>query len=247
MALHLTFKIYGFSVLLSRDLLLRVKLSHLPFLPEHLLTQGIFDLLAPYGIVLEGGIFLNNGWFDGTSYAILQFSADHDLPELTHALSWNDENVMYAAWPSIPLHCNYCHKPNHSRSDCPVRSALRCWTYLSNGHIRAHCPQLVIRTTASVKSKPAKKPNKSTKHCASTVPSVPKHSPPSSNSETDSVSPTRLSPLKQPRPNTATFMEVEKPPSISRSTPAPPSHDSSLDQTLKTTVPTVFAKALRGG
>ena len=74
-----------------------MKLSHLPFLPKHLLTQGIFDLLVPYGIVLEGEIFLDNGWFDGTGYAILQLSADHDLPELTHAVSWNDENVVYAA------------------------------------------------------------------------------------------------------------------------------------------------------
>ncbi|CEI87422.1 hypothetical protein RMCBS344292_01836 [Rhizopus microsporus] len=54
------FKIYGFPALPSRDPVLRVKLSHLPFLPKHLLTQGILDLLAPYGIVLEGGIFLSN-------------------------------------------------------------------------------------------------------------------------------------------------------------------------------------------
>lgn len=55
------FKIYGFPALPSRDPVLRVELSHLPFLPKHLLTQGVFDLLAPYGIVLERGIFLDNG------------------------------------------------------------------------------------------------------------------------------------------------------------------------------------------
>ncbi|KAL4207395.1 hypothetical protein AB4K20DRAFT_1832722 [Rhizopus microsporus] len=152
------FKIYGFPALLSRDPVLRVKLSHLPFLPKHLLTQGIFDLLVPYGIVLEGEIFLDNGWFDGTGYAILQLSADHDLPELTHAVSWNDENVVY------------CHKPNHSRLDCPVRSAVRCWTCLSNGHLRPHCPRRVTRITVPVKS------NKYTNHSASTVPLAPKRS-----------------------------------------------------------------------
>ncbi|CEI87421.1 hypothetical protein RMCBS344292_01835 [Rhizopus microsporus] len=110
-----------------------------------------------------------------------------------------------------------------------------------------YCPQRVTRTNASVKSKPAKKPNKSTKHSASTAPLAPKRSPPRSDSETDPVSPTRPPPLKQPRPNTATSMEVEKPPPISRSTPVSPSRDSSLDQTLKAIMPVVFTKALRGG
>lgn len=47
--------IFGFPALPSPDPVIRVKLSHLPFLPEHQLKEGIFDLLAPYGIVLEGG------------------------------------------------------------------------------------------------------------------------------------------------------------------------------------------------
>ncbi|CEG71321.1 hypothetical protein RMATCC62417_07071 [Rhizopus microsporus] len=73
------------------------------------------------------------------------------------------------------------------------------------------------------------------------------NAPHRSDSETDPVSHTRPPSLKQPRPNTATFMEVEKPSPISRSTPVPPFRNSSLDQTLKATMPAVFAKALRDG
>ena len=62
-------------------------LLHLPFLPQNELKEGIFDLLAPYGIVLEGGIFVDQGWFDGTGYAILSIPTETTVPGLTRALS----------------------------------------------------------------------------------------------------------------------------------------------------------------
>ncbi|KAI8349907.1 hypothetical protein BD560DRAFT_337820, partial [Blakeslea trispora] len=129
---------------------IRVKLLNIPFLPEARLRDGLFDLFAPFGIVLEGSIFIDHGWFDGTGYAIISRPSSVDeLPELTHALTWNDESVVYATWFSIPLHCSYCHKANHIKFDCPVRKAIRCLSCFSVGHIRAHCPKQFAKAKPS--------------------------------------------------------------------------------------------------
>lgn len=202
-------KVYGFPALPSSDTVIRVKLSQLPFLPEPALQEGIFDLLAPYGIVLEGGIFKDQGWFDGTSYAILSIPKEKDIPSLTHDLSWNDESVVYATWSSMPLHCSYCHKPNHSRLDCPVRSALRCWSCLAVGHLRAHCPARTKDAFVPESPHLPKKSVKKTKKSASSKSTVPKRFPPSSDSEPDKPSITRPPPLKQTRPDTSSSMEIE--------------------------------------
>lgn len=205
---------------------------------------------------LKGGIFIDQGWFDGTGYAIISIPTDGDVPSLTHDLSWNDESVVYATWSSMPLHCSYCHKPNHSRLDCPVRSALRCWSCLAVGHLRVHCPTPAQKVPVSESLNKSKKSvKKSTNKSApqrsiSNVPQASKRSPPSSDSENDQPSTTRPPPLKQSRPNTRTAMDVEKltatsnplPPTPSR----PPAASSSLDKALKTTIPDVFARALRG-
>ena len=62
--------LYGFPALPPNDRVIRVKLFNLSFLPEKQLKDGIFDMLAPYGIVLEGGIFFDREWFDGTGYVL---------------------------------------------------------------------------------------------------------------------------------------------------------------------------------
>ncbi|SAL96916.1 hypothetical protein [Absidia glauca] len=87
--------VYGFPSLAPQVSVLRIKLSSLPFIPEDLLSQGIFDLLAPYGIVLEGGIMMDHGWFDANGYAIIQIPLEGESSPaaLTHELSWQDECV----------------------------------------------------------------------------------------------------------------------------------------------------------
>ncbi|SAL96917.1 hypothetical protein [Absidia glauca] len=71
----------------------------------------------------------------------------------------------------MPLHCSYCHKPNHSRLDCSVRSAIRCWSCLTTEHIAKRCPQ---RSTSTNQPSPPVKPNpKSKKPVKNQSPSVP--------------------------------------------------------------------------
>lgn len=54
-------RIQDFPSLLRSSHVCRIKLSNLPFIPEDQLSSGIFNLLAPYGITLEGGIFQDHG------------------------------------------------------------------------------------------------------------------------------------------------------------------------------------------
>lgn len=244
--------VFGFPALSSRDPVLRVKLSHLPFLPENHLKEGIFDLLAPYGIVLEGGIFVDHGWFDGTGYAILTIPSDMSVPEITHALPWNDETIVYASWASMPIHCNYCHKPNHISFDCPIKKTIRCWSCLSVGHVRAHCPKRAQKAQESRKSAaPADKSKKSNPAPKSPPKSDSKHkdpptkrSPPNSDSETEPSSLSRPPPLKQPRPNSMLPMAVDPATSIPPKPQPPPTQ--CLDRAFKAAGPDKFALALRG-
>ncbi|KAI8329591.1 hypothetical protein EDC96DRAFT_529226 [Choanephora cucurbitarum] len=243
--------IFGFPSLPSSDPVIRVKLSHLPFLPEAQLSEGLYDLLAPFGVVLEGGIFVDHGWYDGTGYAIIcRPSSFSEIPELTHIMSWNEDSVVYATWSSMSLHCSFCHESNHTYFDCPVLSTIRCSSCHFTGHIHAHCPKKVTKAKPaggpahpSSKSPKSKNANKSTAPAPVTTgtlsaPTATKRSPPSSDSETNKSKPVHHPPLKQARPNSATRMD----PDDRRNTSTlPPSHSptppSSLELTLQNTVP----------
>ncbi|KAG1136693.1 hypothetical protein G6F37_011807 [Rhizopus arrhizus] len=115
-----------------------MKLSNLPFILDDQLSSGIFDLLAPYGI------FQDHGWFDGTSYTIIQQSLDIDPPDLTRALLWDPQTKDYATWPSIPLHCSYCHEPDYSKVDCRKKTAVQYWIRYAHGYERQHCTRNLI-------------------------------------------------------------------------------------------------------
>ena len=236
------FTVYGFPALPSDDTVLRIKLTNLPFISEAQLKEGIFDLLAPYGVVLEGGIMIDHGWYDGTGYAVIRIPSGTTVPPVTHELSWNDVSVVYATWSAMPLHCSYCHKPNHSRVDCPIRADLRCWTCLATGHLRIHCPKRIPKAPTDSKKKSKKKNNKIV---TDPVPPAPKRSPPSSDSESDKPSLSRPPPLKQPRPLAS--MEVVDTPSSSAPPPSSSRGNQSLEHTFKHVSPEAFAKALRGG
>lgn len=51
------FTIQGFPALSFGDPVVRIILTKLPFISREDLRTGIFDLLSPYRIVLEGGIY----------------------------------------------------------------------------------------------------------------------------------------------------------------------------------------------
>ncbi|SAM06211.1 hypothetical protein [Absidia glauca] len=152
----------------------------------------------------------------------------------------------------MPLHCRYCHQPNHSRLDWTVRAAIRCWSCLTTGHLRKHCPLRSQQTSnpgPSSKPSPKSKPKPAKNQPISASGSPPKRPPPTSDSESEPAPPrsSRPPPLKQPRPDLGTeqpmAMEIEKSPSSSSQPPqSPPGPDSFLDKALKKASPDAFAR-----
>ncbi|SAL94720.1 hypothetical protein [Absidia glauca] len=115
------FTMYGFPSL-SQDPVLRIKLSNLPFTSEEHLSQGIFDLVAPYGIVLEGGIMMDLGWFDGSGYAIIQIPstsetspADVIVTQTCTALITSIARLDQSEDPKVgPSSCQFAMSPQHT-------------------------------------------------------------------------------------------------------------------------------------
>ncbi|SAM00598.1 hypothetical protein [Absidia glauca] len=83
----------------------------------------------------------------------------------------------------MPLHCSYCHKPNHSRLDCPVRASICCWHCLTTGHLRKQGPKRPQQANPNVSSAPpVNKPKKATETPgAMEVEPTPSQSSPSSS------------------------------------------------------------------
>ncbi|KAJ8657809.1 hypothetical protein O0I10_006624 [Lichtheimia ornata] len=189
--------------------IVRVNLSNLPAVQHRKLTTMILHALQPYGHVIEVCIHLEQGWFTGTGYAIINKAADNSprkpnatksppLP-LDHTIPITSEKGkettnMYATWAQMPLYCRYCHASGHSRLSCPSKPSPRCFHCQVLGHIKAMCPYRKESLQQTPKVSFTANAQQSTKRPRVT-PSLP---PTSTKHEPKSIEPSKSSPPRAP-------------------------------------------------
>lgn len=135
--------------------IVRLNLSNLPAVPPAKLKELLLPTLSPYGHVIDIGIYVEQGWFTGTGYAVLNRSEDpsplkatatHSPPlPLDHTIQVINEDAkdvtkIHATWARMPLYCKYCHLSGHTKLTCPNKPLPRCYHCQNLGHIQKHCP-----------------------------------------------------------------------------------------------------------
>lgn len=132
---------------------IRLSLSHLPFVAEDALLEGLRASLVPYGRVLDVGISREKDYqtYIGEGYAVLDTSipddADEAFTELSHNIPWEQSltNGFRATWHNMKPWCSYCHDDSgdHTARICPQRPGTQkavCWNCNTRGHFKSECP-----------------------------------------------------------------------------------------------------------
>ncbi|KAG1136441.1 hypothetical protein G6F37_008621 [Rhizopus arrhizus] len=90
----------------------------------------------------------------GKGYALIDTAPeDRTVLPLSHEIDLTNQRLIYASWRGMAPHCFYCHKPGHTKGNCPRLSQQRIKTCYSCGdpsHLIRVCPK---RNTATVGEK----------------------------------------------------------------------------------------------
>ncbi|CDH53911.1 hypothetical protein RO3G_07566 [Lichtheimia corymbifera JMRC:FSU:9682] len=128
----------------------KIRLTHLPFMDLEKLKAGLHSTMAMYGQVLDVGINRDEttNLFMGNGFAVLNVApieGEQDFLPLGHHIAWegDENNLIYATYADMPLHCSRCHDAGHGVKDCPLRrSQMReCWNCGARGHLSYNCPR----------------------------------------------------------------------------------------------------------
>ncbi|KAJ8658059.1 hypothetical protein O0I10_006330 [Lichtheimia ornata] len=128
----------------------KIRLTHLPFMDLEKLKAGLHATMAMYGQVLDVGINRDEttNLFMGNGFAVLNVApieGEQDFLPLGHHIAWegDENNLIYATYADMPLHCSRCHDAGHGVKDCPLRrSQMReCWNCGARGHLSYNCPR----------------------------------------------------------------------------------------------------------
>lgn len=140
--------------------IVRLSLSHLPFISELELHQGLHSTLRQYGKVLDVGISREKDYntYVGQGYAVLDTFVPADsetqFDTLSHNIPWrgSSSNGFRATWHNMPPWCSYCHDDSgtHVARTCPQKpesQKVTCWHCHAVGHFKSECPSKKPRKT----------------------------------------------------------------------------------------------------
>ncbi|CEG79399.1 hypothetical protein RMATCC62417_13874 [Rhizopus microsporus] len=123
------------------------------------LTPLLTEALSRYGTVLHVGLYrdpVSRLFFD-KGYALIDTAPeDRTVLPLSHEIDLTNQRLIYASWRGMAPHCFYCHKPGHTKGNCPRLSQQRiktCYSCGDPGHLTRECPK---RNTATVGEKRAR-------------------------------------------------------------------------------------------
>ena len=142
------FTIHGTPTLSAESTVYRLSLDKLPLLRQTDLTPLLKETLSQYGKVLHVGLYLDptTQLFFGKGYALIDISGagENTFKPLVHELDLGHRRLIYASWRGMEKHCFYCHKPGHTKSDCPRLQQQRvktCYHCGSVEHLVRDCPK----------------------------------------------------------------------------------------------------------
>ncbi|KAG1446689.1 hypothetical protein G6F56_009492 [Rhizopus delemar] len=124
--------IIGTPTLSTNSSVFRISLERLPILRPDELTPLLRKTLSHC--------------FFGKGYAMID-TAQTDGPnfrELVHEMHLDSYRIIMASWREMEKHCFYCHKPGHTRQQCPKLEARRvktCYACSSPDHLFRNCPK----------------------------------------------------------------------------------------------------------
>ncbi|KAG0821219.1 hypothetical protein G6F19_012039 [Rhizopus arrhizus] len=150
------FTVIGTPTLKPESTIIRVSLEKLPLLRPQALTPMITSSLSKYGRVLDVGLYRDpvTQLFFGKGYVLLDTSTADGIQflPLEHEIDLGQRRLVYASWRGMAKHCFYCHKPGHTKVDCPRLSnqkIKRCYSCDSIEHLFRDCPRRQTPATSS--------------------------------------------------------------------------------------------------
>ncbi|KAG2198728.1 hypothetical protein INT47_005413 [Mucor saturninus] len=144
------------------NIILKVHLSKLPFLPVADLHATLVDNFSRFGNVRDVTIYLDdesNTAFCGNGAIFLDRSIDHANPKawdkLTYKIDLGSKSFCLGKWAKMEPHCVYCKQMGHTRKDCQEIPTISKTCYLCDrrGHLARHCPRSHDNSIASSKKR----------------------------------------------------------------------------------------------
>ncbi|KAI9484750.1 hypothetical protein BDB00DRAFT_732393, partial [Zychaea mexicana] len=125
----------------------KLRLTNLPLLSQEDLERGLRETFRPYGDILDVGINRDprTKAYMGNGFAVLDIQPHHNqqLLPLNHHIPWcgDKDDLIYAHFDQMPLHCSRCHEPGHIVEDCPRfrRNQKGCFKCGGKNHYAANC------------------------------------------------------------------------------------------------------------
>ncbi|KAG2194342.1 hypothetical protein INT47_011509 [Mucor saturninus] len=155
-------KFYATPAVPQDNIILKVHLSKLPFLPVADLHATLVDNFSRFGNVRDVTIYLDDESktaFCGNGAIFLDRSIDPTNPKawdkLTYKIDLGNQSFCLGKWAKMESHCVYCKQMGHTRKDCQEIPTISktCCLCDRRGHLARHCPRAHDNSIASSKKR----------------------------------------------------------------------------------------------
>ncbi|KAG0736494.1 hypothetical protein G6F57_006556 [Rhizopus arrhizus] len=150
------FTVIGTPTLPLTSSIYRDSLGKLPLMRPDSLNPLLAEALSHYGTVLHVGLYRDpvSRLFFGKGYVLIDTAPeDRTVLPLSHEIDLTNQRLIYASWRGMAPHCFYCHKPGHTKGNCPrfLQQRIKtCYSCEDPSHLIRECPK---RNTATIGEK----------------------------------------------------------------------------------------------